>query len=59
MVTYSFMITDSSGGAAVNFNDDPTIREFTFDYSADLDLCGISSKSYEVTVSGEIGITEK
>ena len=49
-ITYSFTITDSSGNTAVTFDDDPAVREFTFDYSADLDLCGISSINYETTV---------
>ena len=53
-------MNDPSGAAAVTFDNDTTVREFTFDYSAaDLDLCGSTSLDYTVTISAEIGITEK
>ena len=37
------------------FDDDPTVRQFTFNYSADLDFCGASSKDYTITVIGTAG----
>ena len=42
----------------MTFNDDAAVREFTFDYTNDLALCGPASIDYTVTVNGEIGITE-
>ena len=39
----------------MTFDSDPAARQFTFDYSADLTLCGLSSQSYVVTVQGEAG----
>ena len=58
-VTYTYSISDPAGDAAVSFNDDASVREFTFHYDADLDLCGPASTDYTVTVFGEIGISEK
>ena len=59
-VTYSYTITDSAGEAAiVLFNPDPSVREFTFGYSTDLDLCGPTSTEYNVTVIGEVGSVNK
>ena len=58
-ITYTYSIVDVAGDAAVTFNDDAAVREFTFDYAADLNLCGAVSTDYTVTVNGEIGITEK
>ena len=37
------------------FNDDSLVREFTFDYSADLNFCGVSSRDYTITVTGTAG----
>lgn len=58
-ITYTYTVDAVAGGNAVSFNDDATVREFTFDYAADLDLCGTVSTDYTVTVTGEIGITTK
>ena len=44
---------------AVTFNPDASERLFTFAYTANLSLCDLISTEYTVTVSGEIGITEK
>ena len=52
-------MNDPSGAAAVTFNNDATVREFTFNNSADLSLCGLTSIDYTVTVNAEIGMTEK
>ena len=41
----------------VQFDSDPTVRQFTFDYEADLNLCGSSSIIYGVTVTGVVGNT--
>ena len=43
-VTYSFTITLIAGDAAVIFNSDESIRTFTFDYTASLDLSGLTEK---------------
>ena len=58
-ITYSYTISESSGDGAVTFNDDPTVREFTFNYYTDLDICGLTSIDYEITVIGSNGITVK
>ena len=54
-IIYSHSVTDPSGGAVVSFNSDALSREFTFDYAADLDLCGTSSIIYMVTMHGTVG----
>ena len=59
LITYSYTVAHPDGVAAVAFDSDPAARQFTFSYSADLDLCGLVSTDYVVTVIGEIGITEK
>ena len=56
-ITYTYSIDVVAGGSAVTFNDDASVRTFTFNYSADLDLCGLVSIDYTVTVTGEIGIS--
>jgi len=58
-ITYSHTVTDATGLPAVTFNNDAAVREFYFYYSSDLDLCGLTSIDYTVTVNAEIGITEK
>ena len=58
-ITYTYSVDAVAGGSAVTFNADATLRTFTFDYSADLLLCGPVSTDYTVTVTGEIGITTK
>ena len=58
-VTYSYSVTEPAKDTAVTFDNDASSREFTFNYSADLDLCGSSSIDYLMTVTGEIGMTEK
>ena len=58
-ITYSHSVTDTAISAAVAFNNDATVREFTFNNSADLSLCGLTSIDYTVTVNAEIGMTEK
>ena len=54
-IKYNYTITDLSGDAILTFNGDPTVRKFSFYYSADLSLCGASSKKYIVTVIGTSG----
>ena len=51
-ITYSYTITNLAGDAAVSFNNDPIVREFNFYYSVDLNLCGLTSIDYLVTVVG-------
>ena len=58
-ITYTFSVDAVSGGSAVTFNADATVRTFTFNYLADLLLSGPVSTDYTVTVTGEIGITTK
>ena len=58
-ISYSFSVTHSNGVDAISFNGDPTVRSFTFNYATDLLLAGSSSIDYEVTVTGETGITVK
>ena len=58
-ITYSYTITNLAGDAAISFNIDPIVREFNFDYSVDLNLCGLTSIDYLVTVVGKVGITVK
>ena len=54
-ITYTYTITDVSGDAVLTFNSDPLVREFAFNYSADLLLCGLASTDYTVTVTGTAG----
>ena len=48
-------MTDISGDAVITFNSDAAVREFSFSYAADLNLCGPVSTDYIVTVTGEAG----
>lgn len=52
---YTYTITDVAGDAVLTFNADPLFREFSFSYSADLNLCGLASTDYTVTVTGTAG----
>ena len=58
-ITYSYSVDVTAGDSAVSFNPDALERLLTFEYIADLSLCNLVSTDYTVTVSGEIGITEK
>ena len=52
-ITYTYTVVSTDGGNAVSFNDDQTVREFTFDYTSDLALVGTAYfVDYLITVKG-------
>ena len=52
-ITYSYMITDTSGDAVLTF--DPLTQTFTFEEPTDVSLSGIGFIDYTITVTGEAG----
>ena len=59
VIAYTYSVSDPAISAAIAFNGDPDVREFSFQYQADLDLSGPVSTDYSIIVNGEIGVTEK
>ena len=48
-MAYSYSSSDTAIDSAITF--DAVSRTFTFDYSADLDLSGPTSKTYTITMT--------
>lgn len=54
-IVYTYTISAITDDSVVAFNDDPAIREFSFLYDSNLDLCGATSTAYTITVTGTSG----
>jgi len=52
-IIYSYAIDDTVANAAISF--DAVARKFTFNYAADLSLCGATNKVYQIAVTGRSG----
>lgn len=52
-ILYSYSIINVEGDAVLTL--DAVGRTFSFNYTVDLDLCGLSSTDYQIAVTGTSG----
>ena len=51
-------MTDPAAGVVITFDDDQTVRTFTFDHSSSIGLSGSSFVDYTVEVTGNVGVVQ-